>query len=489
MRLPRNVVDRARAEDGVFLVEIMVSCVILAIVLVGLVTALDSASRASGSSKQRATAADVAQGDLDTMRSRAYSSLRKLADVDKTAEVTVEGVKYFITRQTQPASPSEVPAGCSNAVSRDVVRLTTTVRWSGMGGAKPVSLSTLVASPVGASGSVVVKIIRNDGTPLPAVSGTLEGQGSATTDASGCARWDDVPPGDRYDLLMQKAGYVQPDGTPTITESVDVSVEQTVTLQYEYDQAAQVGPRFIYRWPGTSARQWRTDGNPLFVTIAHSRLNGGARVFTLGNPIESLPAPGNYAVGPPSASWATTTPPPNPPLKSDVYMVPNLYPFSTAYSGWPDQCSTAKASSGEYGSLSAPLPRGFFYKPADFKMPGMDLRVRKGTSTTSTALSSPPAGTDTSGPWIRIKSPCGTEWNMKADQAVQLDANRKTIAMLGFPYNASPYKICAYDKQDPTKWERNDQANTTPSANTPPVINLQYDKVNNTSEAQCGNDW
>ncbi len=477
MRLPRNVVARARAEDGIFLVENKVSCQILAIVIMGLVAALDTAGQASGTSKERAIAADLAQGDLDTLRSMKYSALRTLLDSDKSPPPKdIEGVRYQLSRDSTPASQSEMAASCSNAVSRDVVRVTTTVTWNGMGDAKPVRMTTLIASPVGASGSVVVKLIRNDGTPLAGVSGSLSGQGGATTDGNGCARWDDVPPGDSYELFMQKDGFVQPDGTPTITETIDVSVEQTVTLQYEYDQAARVGPRFTYRWPVRSGNPWRYDADPKFVTIAHARLNGGQRVFTLGDP---------FKVEPVTAQEGTP--------RSVVFLVPNLYPFSTAYSGWPDQCASAKTASGDYAALSAPLPRGFFYEPADFKLPAIDLQVRTGANGKPTAAPTKKAdGSPLAGPWVRLKSPCGTEWVYPVNQDVKAtdattNVTRRTIPMLGFPYG-KPYKICAFDAGDPTRWDRQVNVNNTVNPISA-LVDLQYDKTNGSNTPQCGSDW
>jgi hypothetical protein len=395
-------------DEGTFLIEALATAAILLTVSAGVVLALQTAHAQTGVQRAKALATDVAQTKLDELRSQAYNDLRTL---NTTETVTEGGIDFTVVSTAVADTQSDAPTGCTNSRARDYLRLTTKVDWPERKLRQPVTLTTLVAAPIGAGGGLITSVTGASGQAISGIPITLSSVGSATTDASGCARWDNVSAG-TYAQTANVNGYVQPNGDQLVNiTGVDVQAEQTATTSFAYDRGGSVSVEFQERTPGSSSA---TDVDraslPQDVTLTYGSL-------VVDKP---LAWPSTTATG---AAAATGT-------------AGLFYPYpSASYAVFADNCSAAKPLSWPAGTSPSPLPSVIVpaaATAATFKLllPSLNVKV---TDNGSAA----PASTV-----VYVKTACGT---LYTNRAVSTTApNAGLLLHPGMPYGTG-FQVCAYN--------------------------------------------
>ena len=242
----RRLRRRLASEGGSLLVEVLVSASILLTVSAGVVLVLMTSDAQSSLQRSKALATDVAQTKLDALRAIGYNDLRPLSE---TTTVTEGGVDFTVVSTATPVAQTDAPTGCLTSRARDYMSLKATVTWAEMGPRKPVVLQTMVAAPIGAGGGLVVSVTGAPGQAVPNIPITLSsGGGSATTDATGCARWDAVSAGSGYSLSASVPGYVQPNGQQDVNiTGLNIAAEETAQKSFAYDRGGSVRLQFLQK--------------------------------------------------------------------------------------------------------------------------------------------------------------------------------------------------------------------------------------------------
>ena len=249
----RRLRRRLASEGGSLLVEVLVSASIMLTVGAGVVLVLITSDAQSSLQRSKALATDVAQTKLDALRAIGYNDLRPLTE---TTTVTEGGVDFTVVSTATPVAQSDAPTGCLTSRARDYLSLKATVTWAEMGARKPVVLQTMVAAPIGAGGGLVVSVTGALGQAMPNIPIALSsGGGSATTDPSGCARWDAVAAGSGYSLSASVPGYVQPNGQQDVNiTGLNIAAEETAQKSFAYDRGGSV--RLLFQQKTTGASAW-----------------------------------------------------------------------------------------------------------------------------------------------------------------------------------------------------------------------------------------
>ncbi len=405
-----RVLRTVRAERGSFLVEALVTALVLGIAAVGLFEALSAAQASSSRNRLRAQAADVAQTALDRLRMRPYDQLRAFQTTPNVWQPP--GTRFTVTSRTRQPSRVDTPTGCATQQARDYLEVNVTVTWPNMNGVRPVRMDSEIAAPVAAAGDVVLKVTDRDGLPVRDVSATLSGGprgGTAPTDAAGCARWNQLDASVDYTLgFAHTLGgrWITPDRVHAYTQRLDIAGEQTRTVGVELDKAGTVPVRF--RWKNRdAAAPYSYNGagaNPRFVSFGHSRLT---------TPL-ALP-------------WT-------PPAGTASGDVPDLYPFADGYSVYGGSCAAAKPPTAPVITV----PRGArLATVVDVDLYVIDAQVQNGTNADG-SIRRPP--TDT---LLKVVSECGTTWD---GIPVTTDyGSYRTIDNRAFPYGTG-YTVCAYSR-------------------------------------------
>ena len=210
------------------------------------------------------------------------------------------------------------------------------------------------AAPTSAStgkGSFVVQITNRNGDAVPGIAVAMAGASpmSGATDASGCIRFNEMDAG-TYVLSFDGGGRMTPTGASSVSEQQDVVAGQTRSAIYELDTPGTLTLTQFRHHAGVSQ-------SPLHVSIAHS---------SLASPITAI-------------------------VSGTSFTRSGLYPFSSAYGVYADNC-TGPAPSGS-GLLNATISpstttSAILYMPALSIEPKMPSRA-------TTSTSGPPAGTST----------------------------------------------------------------------------------------------
>lgn len=372
-----SILKRIRSEQaGVTLIEVLISSVVLVIISTGLFMSLTAGNRASATERHRAKANDLAEQELERVRSlrigdlSSWNSTRRVledgTELASGASCPAGGTTcYTITSSTQfstePASTSTCASGTG---SRDYLQLQVSVSWTGMSAtARPVTAGTVISPPNGSlvpnSGSLLVQIDDADSIGISGVTLTGSGAGSfsGTTGATGCVLWRNLPAGN-YSMTAAGAatGMVDPDGNAPTAQTVSVVDQATNTVNLQYDQPGSIPVTFTTRrqsdnaivstLPTVPATPVRADSLIAFNT---GMTTGPKRFGTPGTMVSSITASG-------------------------------LFPFSSPVSVYAGLCQNAAVGGAAVASVNVPAGGS---QAAVLQLPALHLNVYQGSTTAS----------------------------------------------------------------------------------------------------------
>lgn len=431
MARPPAILPARLADDaGVSLIEVLVSAVLVVVIATAVFAGLDSSSKASGLSKSRAIAANLASQDQDRLRSMRGAELAALGTV--TAEPTpVAGVDYTVTSEAAFVTEASGSTGCAASGQASYMKIVSSVTWPARPtGTRPVRIESLLSPPVGSFGNRgnAVVIVRNAaGAGVPSLTVNLSGQPSRVTDALGCAYFSDVPSGD-YTVSYSQSGWVDPSGTRAVSFPLTVPIQGTGSAERSYDRAASIKATFYTQIDPAVNGTAQRDSTAAGFSVEHAQMPGGRRSAAV-----PTPAPLTAITG-----GRTTT-------------VGNLFPFKdAAYGLFTGSCDVNRAPADVAGfKRSQVVVPGGTYDLKVFQ-PAFDLTVTSGVNTNTVS-----GATVT---FISLEPSCPGTFR------------RVTIAggklqWPGLPYGT--YKVCA-DHQvsgQPRRFVQSSNTSLTPAAN------------------------
>ena len=205
----RRLRAEAGDEAGIALLEVVVSALLVVIVAVGVLGAVEAATRSTSEERHRARAHGIAEEDLARMRSMRISDLSNL---NQTRTVTSDGTPYTVVSRAEFATDATGTASCqAGLAAADYILITSTITWPSIGGRAPVREQSIVAPPNGSvsanSGSLAIRVenAQNNGIAGVGLSGSGAGSFSGSTGSNGCVIFGNLPAGnytlDRLGLL------------------------------------------------------------------------------------------------------------------------------------------------------------------------------------------------------------------------------------------------------------------------------------------------
>ncbi len=327
-------------EEGLGLVEVMVSAMLLVLVAVGVLAGVDGPGSTSGQNKSRSIAAALAQQDQNRLRAFKVSDI---SNYNATRTVAVGGIAYTVKSKAAWISDSTGTESCSNNSSQtNYLKISSTATWPNIGSGAPVTVASLMSPPPGGvganTGNLSVQLLDQAGSPVTGVPVTLTpGGASVATNSVGCAFFGYLAVG-TYSASFAQPGWVDPSGASNVTlPDGSVTAGATNTLTGSYAQAAQSAVSFDSKLganaapvqadsvslanPGVPPPGWRTfspQGGGVVSTINATNLfpfPSGYGVYAgncqANNPVTYIPNyftqnPGSYATLAPGASASMT---------------------------------------------------------------------------------------------------------------------------------------------------------------------------------------
>ena len=265
---------------------------IFAMVIGGVVVGMSSALNLTRQNRNRSIAANLAAQEMDTARSTEFTDL-PLGVI--TASQSVDGVPYTIERETEWVSPNATSGPCQAPSGSTLAYLSIVVRvsWQGMRGVPPATTSTVITPPVGtydaSTGHIGVMVRDAAGVPQENTSVSITGPdaSSQVASADGCAFFAFEPIG-AYTVSLARVGYVSDQLLAAPTQSATVGAGSTVSLQFQYDQAATMNLTLVGSAGGAIP-------NGIGVTLWNTHLlPGGKKSFANAGPSASQALPGLF---------------------------------------------------------------------------------------------------------------------------------------------------------------------------------------------------
>ncbi len=371
---------RIRGEQsGVTLIEVMVSGMVLIIASAGLYMALSAGNRATAQERHRVKAQDLAEQELERVRSLRIGDL---STWNSTRRVLEDGTElasgascpgtgttcYTVTSSTQFLTEPAATSTCASGTgSRDFMNLQVSVSWTGMAPLHPVTASTLISPPSGSlvpnSGSLMVILSDANNDPISGATVTGSGAGSfaGSTGSSGCVLWRNLPAGN-YSMSLSGAvaGMVDPDGapppgnSPTPAQTVSVVDQGTNTVQLQFDRPGSIPVTFTTR---------RQSDNTLVSTLPTGQPVNADSLIAFNSGM----AAGPQRFGTPGTLASTIT-------------ATGLFPFSSPDSVYAGICQNAAVSGAAVANVNVPAGGS---QPATVQLPALHLNVYTGTTTLS----------------------------------------------------------------------------------------------------------
>ncbi len=305
----RRLLAAARAEDGIMLVELLVASMLVAIVSVGVYTAIVGSSRGAANDRHRSIAAALGSQDQERMRALKATDL---SNYRLSRPVIVAGTTYTVDSRGQWVSDSSGLLSCSSGSSAaNYLHITSTVTWPGMGALKPIAIRSLVAPPSGSlaanQGSLAVKITDQANNPISGLALNLGSPAgiSDSTDSSGCAVFASIDAGN-YPLTFSQAGYVDVGGNNSVSKTESVTASTTTTDNILYAQAGAIAVSFDTKEGSNPAQAAQAQT----LTVSHS----------------NLPAPGRRTFDPAGVAH-------------DTIDATGLFPFTSGYGVYAGSCA------------------------------------------------------------------------------------------------------------------------------------------------------
>jgi Tfp pilus assembly protein PilV len=430
---------RRNPEAGFGLIEVVVSAAILLIVTFGTLSLIDGAQGTTVKNEGRIAASQLAEQELENLRSVRISELGGDATTGRTGFTrtttrTVNGVDYKVDstgvwlRDATGAAPS-----CTDTGVAEYLRVTTTVTNTSAGsGVSPVTITTLMTPRLGAfgdhTGTLGVQVFRRDGTTplvgLPVKATSTAQTGTVATNSAGCSLFQYYASGD-YTATFTKPGYVDPLGrNPGQVTGKVVDSGLTIATQ-RYDQSASLRAT-VQTTSGAASAAYG-------ISVANTGISNasGTRTFPVGSSTSPIDAT-------------------------------NLFPVTSGYSVYSGTCTANSPTN--YGA-SAPLVSlnpGDSLKPVIVKQPEMKVTAtyKKTNGTTATLGNAVVRLTATD------SANCGSTAYATTTDSVT------GIAKLGLPYGPYTLYVCAPINGSTRRYETQTVTNDGGTGSSSPAVML-----------------
>ncbi|MCB0921053.1 MAG: type II secretion system protein [Actinobacteria bacterium] len=258
-------------DEGLTLVEMMVSLVILAMVSSGFAYGLTNAMTATRGDRARIQASNLASREIETLRNEFSASKSAPLEIAADSRVTnphpleeedppgdplvLDNMPFTVTRTVEWLTGGVGTSPCDGGtlVTYPSLGVNVRVSWKEGGVERDVETNTVLTPPKGTlatiEGFIAAKVTGADGvTRVPWLPVSLNGDGGSQTRitaADGCAVFALTSPGD-YTVSLDQPGYVSIEGTQAISRVETVEPGTIQVLPFSYDKAATIDLEYVF---------------------------------------------------------------------------------------------------------------------------------------------------------------------------------------------------------------------------------------------------
>jgi type II secretory pathway pseudopilin PulG len=380
LRAPTGLLGRIRArraglaaEDGVTLIEVMVSALMVGFIAIATFNGFDVATGATTEERFHDQAALLAAQSQELLRSDSAATLDPLEAAAHVYTQTIGGEKYTISQSSRWISDNNQNASCSatgkehSNQAGNYLQVHTMITWPQQqaAGLHPLEQYSIITPP---DGSGLEVDVTNGRTPELPVSGVtvVAGEAESTTGEAGCVIFGGIP-ATRINVDAFKVGdVVTPTDTikkvfpevlvaPNITTHIEAKLNQgaAITAEYSHEGKPATGDTFV---------AYNSQLEP-----APNLELGSTRFGVFGKEGEYNALPGTTEAG--SYKEKATTP-----ISGTYYPTGDLFPFQGAWVVYPGDCAENNPETVDKGQFPASSD------PSVAPEPGQDATVKVPTS-------------------------------------------------------------------------------------------------------------
>jgi type II secretory pathway pseudopilin PulG len=332
-------------EEGLTLIEVMVSALMVGFIAIATFNGFDVANRATADERFHDQAAQLASQAQELLRSDSAKTLDRLEEASSHSYTeTIGGETYTITQSDRWISDANQNASCSatgeehSSQAGNYLQIHTEITWPQQLAAseKPLEQYSIVTPPDGSGLEVDVLSGRTPEQPVSGVT-VIAGEGTtsstATTSEAGCVIFGGIP-ATRVNIESFKIGDVTESGAikkfdpevlvaPNITTHVPVILNRgaAVTAEFTHEGNPATGDTFV-------AASSKLKPAPYFEL-------GSTRFGAFGKEGEYDAEPGEIEASPGKSYAATATTP----ISATYYPTGDLFPFEAPWSVYAGDCT------------------------------------------------------------------------------------------------------------------------------------------------------
>lgn len=259
------------AQDGLTLIEVIVSSMLVALIAIGTLTGFANAGKTTAEAGTHSQATVCAQQDEERLRGMNAEALANLGSQTSTeaencqcvesvsgawrycSNTNLAGQSYkgtvftlstSVTPHTESSSGKAEETCSAESGTISYLRTTTQVKWSGLGERHPVSQSSIVTTPLAAA--LEVKVQTENLEPVEGAEVTMSYGGTnftQTTGSAGCVIFGYVN-ANSVEVKVQKTGWVEKDGNATPSTTVKISADTMTTTEFIMNQGGAITAEF-----------------------------------------------------------------------------------------------------------------------------------------------------------------------------------------------------------------------------------------------------
>jgi Tfp pilus assembly protein PilV len=386
----------ATGEEGFLLVEVIVSALIVALIVVATFNGFDVVNRVSADQRHHDQAAQLAAQSQEQLRSDPASVLEPLQTSSHVYSQTIGGTTFTVTQSAKFINDSKQSSGCSATTAAesgskhngDYLQVSSAVTWPQLTARtkRPeVVQSSIITPPTGSALEVVATngasteagvanvqaVVKYNAVETEALT-TLEG----TTGTAGCLVFGGIPATSATVEVKPPLNYVTPSGAFKVApKEVEIAPNITTHESYKFAEGGAIKVEFEYE--KLTKYEGKEVVSDTFVAANNKMLV--APEFMVGSTKIEYEAGGEERytalTGSPAATATTAV--------GTNYSHGDLFPFTQAWSVYAGDCvknsPAAGANPEKIEPVSAVVTAG---KTTTVKVPlsRITLNVYKGTT-------------------------------------------------------------------------------------------------------------
>jgi Tfp pilus assembly protein PilV len=403
----RHVRDRVstRSEDGFLLIEVIVSALLVALIVIGTFNGFDAVNRTTTNERQENLATVIAAESQEQLRSDPASTFDTNANnFEHVYTKTIAGTTYTVTQQASYLNGNEASTACAatntTRQASNSLKITSAVTWPQLLASKrpAVTESSTVTPP---PGSALEVDVGNYPTPTAGVAGvtstikytppestttsTLEG----TTETPGCIVFGSLPATSAIVEIAEKPDFVDPAGAwqvqpkevtiaPNYTTHYPVVLNEGGAIQAEFTYEGK--PEYVHL--NNAGTKNVTEKVTAESFVAFNEKMGQTPEFELGSANGHF-TEGQWEVTPGTYAHTITTP-----KEPTKYPNGNLFPFVSpgawkVYAGACTENDPYKLSNATITDPGGLVPAGKTFTVTNVPMAYLLLGVYTGSSKSS----------------------------------------------------------------------------------------------------------